>query len=76
MKLINENIINDGMIADMEPNKNLQAINTELLIRGKKPKISEVFISRLYFTLPKNKKLHTTYYFVKKTPNIRTHRFK
>ena len=60
MKLINKNII-ANMITNMESNKNLQVTNTELLIRGKKIKISDVFISQIYFTLPINKKMHATH---------------
>ena len=58
MKLIN---IIANMITNMESNKNLQVTNTELLIRGKKIKISDVFISQIYFTLPINKKMHATH---------------
>lgn len=60
----------------LESNENLQVINTELLIAGKKIKISDVFISQIYFTLPINKKMHATYYSIMKAPNMKTPRFK
>ena len=42
------------MIADMEPNKMLNSIVTELFLRGRKPNISVVLISQFYFKVPKN----------------------
>ena len=42
-------IVFDDMIADMESNKNLSPIVTELFLRGRKPNISLVFISESYF---------------------------
>ena len=43
------------MIADMEPNKMLNSIVTELFLRGRKPNISVVLISQFYFKVPKTK---------------------
>ena len=41
-------IVFDDMIADMIHNKNLNSINTELFIRGRKLNISLVFITQSY----------------------------
>ena len=41
-------IVFDDMIADMESNKNLSPIVTELYLRGRKVNISLVFISQSY----------------------------
>ena len=53
------------VIADMEANKKLYPIVTELLIRGKKLNISLVFISQSYFKVSKTVRLnvkHNTLY--------------
>ena len=42
-------IVFDDMIADMESNKKLSPIVTELFLRGRKLKISPVFIPQYYF---------------------------
>ena len=42
-------IVFDDMIADMESNKKLSPIITELFLRGRKLKISLVFIPQYYF---------------------------
>ena len=44
-------IVFDDMIADMLSNKKLNSIVTELFIRGRKLKISYVFIVHPYFML-------------------------
>ena len=59
------------MIADMLSNKKLDPIVTELFIRGRKLNISLVFITQSYFTVPKNIRLNSTYYFIMKIPNKR-----
>ena len=59
------------MIADMINNKKLNAIVTELFIRGRKLNISIVFISQSYFKVPKDVRLNTTHSFIMKIPNIR-----
>ena len=53
-------IIFDDMIADMFSNKKLNLIVTELFIRRTKLNIS------LFFLLPKNIRLNSTYYFIMK----------
>ena len=49
--------------------KNLNIIVTELLIRGRKLKISLVFIRQSYLAISKNIRLNSTHYFVMKIPN-------
>ena len=56
------------MIADMINNKKINSIVTELFIRGGKWNISIVFITQSYFKVPKDVRLNTTHYFIKKTP--------
>ena len=46
------------MIADMEPNKKLSPIVTELFLRGRKLNIMLVFLSQSYFKVPKTIKLN------------------
>ena len=46
------------MIADIEANKKMNPIVTELFLRGRKPNISVVFISQSYFKVPKTIKLN------------------
>ena len=48
------------MIADMIHNKKLNAIVTELFIRGRKLNISLVFITESYFKVPKDVRLNTS----------------
>ena len=64
-------IVFDNIIADMLINKTFNPIVTELLIRGRKPKISLVFITQSYFAVPKNIRLDSTHYFIMKIPNKR-----
>ena len=54
------------MIADMESNKKLRPIVTELFLRGRKLNISLVFISPSYFKAPKNIRINATHYFIMK----------
>ena len=42
------------MIADMINNKKLNSVVTELFVRGRKLKISLVFITQSYFKVPKD----------------------
>ena len=59
-------IVFDNMITDMPSNKSLNLIVAELLIRGRKLKISHVFVRQSYFALPKNVTLKsdTKVYFI------------
>ena len=59
-------IVFDDMIADMESNKKLIPIVTELFLRGRKLNISLVFNSESYFKMPKRNTL-----FIMKIPNKR-----
>ena len=59
-------IVFDDVITDM-----LSPIVTELFIRERKLNISLVFIMQSYFSVPKNIRLNSTYYFVMKIPNKR-----
>ena len=62
-------IVLDDMIADMDHNKNLNSIVTELFIRGRKLNISLVFINRSYFKVPKDVRVNTSHFFIGKTSN-------
>ena len=62
-------IVFDDMIADMLNNKKLNPIVTELFIRGRKLKISVVFITQSYFPVPKDIRLNSTYDLILKIPN-------
>ena len=53
-------IVLDDMTADLESNKKLSPIVTELFLRGRKLNVSLVFISRSYFKLPKTIRLNVT----------------
>ena len=63
-------ILFDNMIANMESNKKLYPIVTELFLRARKLNISLVFISQSYFKLPKTIRLKAIH-FVKKISNKR-----
>ena len=62
-------IVFDDIIADMESNKKLSPIVTELFLRGRKLNISLAFISQSYFKVPKTIRLNPTHYFIMKIPN-------
>ena len=64
-------IVFDDMVADMESNKKLSPIVTELFLRGRKLHISLGFISKYYFRVPKTIRLNATHYFVMKIRNKR-----
>ena len=52
-------------------NKKLNSIITEFFIRGRKISISLVFITKLYFKVPKDVRLNPTHFFIMKIPNRR-----
>ena len=56
----------DDMTADMIQNKKLNSIVTELFIWGRKLNISLVFITELYFKVPKDFRLNATHFFITK----------
>ena len=64
-------IVFDDMIADMINNKKLNSIVTDFFIRGRKLKISLVFIIQSYFKVPKDVRLNSTHFFIMKIPNKR-----
>ena len=53
-------IVFDDTIADMESNKKLSPIVTELFLRERKLNIALAFISKSYFKVPKTIRLNTT----------------
>ena len=57
-------IVFDDMIADMINNKKLNAVVTELFIRGRKLSISIVFITQSYFKVPKYIRLNSSHFFI------------
>ena len=64
-------IVFADMIVDMESNKKLSPIVTELFLREIKLNTSLVFISLSYFKVPKTIRLNAIHYFIMKTPNKR-----
>ena len=62
-------IVFDDMIADILTNKKFQQILEELFIRSRKINISLVFISKSYFSVPKNVRLNCMHYFIMKISN-------
>ena len=61
-------IVLDDTIAHMLFNNKLNLIATTLFIRGRKPIMSFVFITKSYFSEPKNISLNSTHYFIIKIP--------
>ena len=55
------------MIADKIQNKKLNSMLTGLFIRGRTVNISLVFITQSYFKVPKDARLNTTHFFIRKT---------
>ena len=59
------------MRADMEFNKKLSLIVSELFLRRRKLNISLIFISQSYFKVPRTIRLNATQHFIMKVPNKR-----
>ena len=59
------------MKTDMEANKKLRPIVTELFLRGQKLNILFVFVSQSYFKVPKTIRLNATNYVFMKIHNKR-----
>ena len=59
-------IVFDARIADMNNNKKLNSIVTELFIRGRKLNISLVFVTQSYFKVLKDVRLNTSHFFYRK----------
>ena len=64
-------IVFDDMIADIMTNKKFQAIIKELFIRCRKLNISLAFITQSYFSVPKDVRLNSTHYLIRKISNKR-----
>ena len=64
-------IVFDDMIADIMTNKKIQSIIKELFIRCRKTNISLVFITKSYFSVPKDVRLNSTHYLIMKINNKR-----
>ena len=64
-------IVFDDMIVDMIENKKLNAVVTELSIRGRKLNITLVFITQSHFKVPKDVRLNSTHFFIMKIPSKR-----
>ena len=64
-------IVFDDMIVDMEANKKLIPVVTELFLRGRRLNISLVFISQSYFKVPKTIRLNAIHSSIMKVPNKR-----
>ena len=60
-------VVLDDVIVDMEANKQLSFIVTEMFLRGRKFNISLVVISQSYFKVLKTIRLDATY-LIMKTP--------
>ena len=61
----------DDIIVDMESNKKLSPVVTELILKWKKLNISLAFISQYYLKILKTIRLKATHYFIMKIPNKR-----
>ena len=55
-------LVFDNITADMEANKKLSSIVSELFLRGRKLNISIVFLSQSYFKVPKTIRRNTLYH--------------
>ena len=64
-------VLFDDMIADIMTNNKFQVIIKELFIRSRKLNISLVFITRSYFSVPKEVRLNSTLYLIMKIHNKR-----
>ena len=59
------------MIADMEANKKLNPIVTELFLRGRELNISLAFMSQSFFNMPKTIRLNVLHCFIRIISNTR-----
>ena len=62
-------IVFEDMITDMIHNKKLNSVVAELFIRSRKLNISLVFITQSSFKVPKDIRLNTSHFFIRKFPN-------
>ena len=56
----------DDIIADMNSNKNLHPVVAGLFIRSQRLNISLIFVTQSYFSIPKDVRLNTTHFFIRK----------
>ena len=59
-------IVFDNMTGDLLSNEKVNPMVTELSIRCRNLNISLVFITQFYFAVPKNIRLNSTHYFIRK----------
>ena len=64
-------IVFDDMIVDMINNNKLNPVVSEVFNRGRKLNISIVFIVQSYFKVPKDVRLNSKHFFIRKIPNKR-----
>ena len=64
-------IVFDDMVPDIVTNKKFQAIIKELFIRCRKLKISLVFITQSYFSVPEDVRSNSTHFLIMKIHNRR-----
>ena len=64
-------IVFDSMIADIESNKKIDPIVTEVFLRRRKLNISLIFISLSYMKVPKTIRLNGRHYFIMKISSKR-----
>ena len=64
-------IVFDCIIADMTDYKKVNPVVAELFFRGRKLKVSIVFITQSYFKVPKDVRLISAHFCIMKLPNKR-----
>ena len=62
-------IVFDDMIADMNAIKKFRSIAKELFIRSRKLSTSLLFMTRYFFPVPKDVRLNSTHYLIRKIQN-------
>ena len=66
LKSATQLIVFDDIIADVISNKKLSPILTELFIRREKLNISTIFTTQTYFKIPKDVRLNSRHFFIRK----------
>ena len=64
-------IVFDDIIAGIMTNKKFQSVIKKLFIRSRKINISLAFITQSYLSVPKDVRLNSTHYFIRKINNKR-----
>ena len=62
-------IVVDDMIGDIIANKNLNPVDTEFSLRGRKINISFCFVSQSYFKVSKTIRIKATHCFIMQVPH-------